>query len=540
MRPGCQLYLGIQSPCDSQRNKLSTFRTMEEFKNFENQAGWRPGAEPGIDPSKPDGGQSTAPSLQAQCHITVVDFSQEDLQAHQLSNHELIDFVKVPQPSWAKCRWINVNGLSWDVIQALGAHKNLDPLNIEDTMTTENLPKVDWHQDQAFITLTCQKLVHQIEDEHDNESNGDKWNSNGLGTVKSMTKKIRKWFVGEEIEQPPTPSSIEKGFNLPTNSSNYSSMSADIDLFNPNRLCTLQGYRASRNVARTEYMEDHSVLAPRGLAVMVEQVSLFMTKDTVISFFEQSADDVEKPILARLSSKSTVIRQSCCASMVVQAILDAIIDMAMPVTSCYADVLGDLELDVLQRPNTADTQKLYVIINDINKIFGLINPIQTLVKTLRDRAKLAQKAATQKSQNFHQGITISSITYPYLGDVYDHCVLVTGDLSSLKQSAENMSQLIFNTVMTKQSSTMTSLSIMSAIILPLMLMTSYFGQNFHDFPAVNDYDVRYFWHIAIPVVIGTILIIKYNTWYEFLGGFFQRGRKRRVRKVRWAKVVRKT
>lgn len=38
---------------------------------------------------------------------------------------------------------------------------------------------------------------------------------------------------------------------------------------------------------------------------------------------------------------------------------------------------------------------------------------------------------------------------------------------------------------------MTSLSIMSAIVLPLMLMTSYFGQNFDDFPAVKDHGVKY-------------------------------------------------
>lgn len=61
----------------------------------------------------------------------------------------------------------------------------------------------------------------------------------------------------------------------------------------------------------------------------------------------------------------------------------------------------------------------------------------------------------------------------------------------MKQSAENMVQLIFNVVLTKQSGTMTSLSIMSAIVLPLMLMTSYFGQNFDDFPAVKDHGVKY-------------------------------------------------
>jgi hypothetical protein len=124
--------------------RANTFRTLEEFEDFERRPGWRPGAEPGVDPKKPDGGQDTVPDLHAQCQITVVDFSQEVLQIHELGNSELIDFVRQPQPSWVKCRWINVNGLSWDVIQALGKYKDLHRLAIEDIMNTRNRTKADW------------------------------------------------------------------------------------------------------------------------------------------------------------------------------------------------------------------------------------------------------------------------------------------------------------------------------------------------------------------------------------------------------------
>ncbi|KAI0887570.1 uncharacterized protein GGS22DRAFT_186404 [Annulohypoxylon maeteangense] len=474
------------------RPRSGTFKTVMDFKDFEGHPVWQPGAEPGIDPSKPDGGQGTVPNLQARCHITIVDFSQEQLQVSRLDNDELVEFIKAPQPSWAQCRWINVNGLSWDVIQVLGSYKGLDPLNIEDTMTTSNLPKVDWRHDQAFITLTCQKLMRRIEDDGSDESDEAR-SMESFNSVKSTVKKVRQWFTSEETEPPVTPSGVENGTSPSTHRHSATHRRRNFqNVSGPNRLHTLQGYRSSRNTIRTEYMEENSALSSRGLAVMVEQVSMFMTTDnTVISFFEQSADDVEKPILARLATPATVIRQSCNASMVIQAILDAIIDMAMPVTSCYADVLGDLELDVLNKPRAKDTQKLYIIVTEINKMFSLLNPIQTLVKALRDRAKLTRKATSNETQTPPNGITIASETYPYLSDVYDHCILVTGDLASLKQSAENMVQLIFNAVLAKQSGIMTSLSIMSAIVLPLMLMTSYFGQNFEDFPSVKEHSVGY-------------------------------------------------
>lgn len=57
-------------------------------------------------------------------------------------------------------------------------------------------------------------------------------------------------------------------------------------------------------------MEKNSALASRNLAVACEQVSLFVTNDnTIISFFEQSAQDVESPIIRRLQTNDTIIRQ---------------------------------------------------------------------------------------------------------------------------------------------------------------------------------------------------------------------------------------
>lgn len=77
-------------------------------------------------------------------------------------------------------------------------------------------------------------------------------------------------------------------------------------------------------------MEKHSALASKKLGVGVEQVSIFLTADnTVIAFFEHSADDIEEPILPRLRTEETILRRSSDASMLTQAILDAIIDMAV-------------------------------------------------------------------------------------------------------------------------------------------------------------------------------------------------------------------
>ncbi len=108
-----------------------------------------PGAEPGVD-TKNDTDTARYHALKAQCQITVVDFSNERVENHELDNDNLEDFLKIPKEDWVACRWINVNGLSWDVVRLLGNYKQLHRLAIEDLLNTKSRTKVDWYADQAF------------------------------------------------------------------------------------------------------------------------------------------------------------------------------------------------------------------------------------------------------------------------------------------------------------------------------------------------------------------------------------------------------
>ena len=53
---------------------------------------------------------------------------------------------------------------------------------------------------------------------------------------------------------------------------------------------------------------------------------VFLTADnTVLSFFESSAEDIETPIISRLSTPETILRRSLDASMIVQVIRRAVV-----------------------------------------------------------------------------------------------------------------------------------------------------------------------------------------------------------------------
>jgi len=107
-----------------------------------------PGAEPGVDTAKE--AEPHFSHLVEQCQITVVDFSDEKMEKWELDNQGLLEFLDRPKPDWLSCRWVNVNGLSWDVIKALGNANNLHRLAVEDLMNTRGRTKADWYTDHAF------------------------------------------------------------------------------------------------------------------------------------------------------------------------------------------------------------------------------------------------------------------------------------------------------------------------------------------------------------------------------------------------------
>lgn len=354
----------------------------------------------------------------------------------------------------------------------------------------------------VFIVLTLQKLVHiQDSDAEDSDSeyvdsdkakgsgrNGE-WGGNGGPNLYS---RLKEYFTRTRHDSPDR--KLERGSpNLPGSLCGQTDSSPS-SFRNPNLrgLRTLQTYHSRLDEPRTHYMKQHSALVSRHLAVACEQVAMFVTQDnTIISFFECSAQDVEAPIIRRLQTKDTIIRQSCDASMVGQAIIDAIIDLAMPVTTCYTEVIGDLELDVLTKPNIKHTKSLYILVTEMNKMLGFINPVITLINALRDhKTNMSQDVATRNLQDPSHGVIITPTTYIYLGDVLDHCLLITESLTQLKGSAEGMIDLLFNTISANQNESMKQLTIVTIIFLPLTFITGYFGQNFEHFPGPN-YSINY-------------------------------------------------
>ena len=161
------------------------------------------------------------------------------------------------------------------------------------------------------------------------------------------------------------------------------------------------------------------------------------------------------------------------------------------------------------------------------------------MNSLRDHK--AKPDGVQMPPTIPSSVTISQLTSIYLGDVLDHCILISERLDQMRHNSENMTDLIFNTIGAYQNENMKQLTLVTILFLPLTFLTGYFGMNFHTFTVLDNSDA-FLWKIGVPVVfvVGCWLLRdKIRRWFTRTNqrrGIRQR-RKARGRsgwKTKWA------
>ncbi|KAG0231660.1 hypothetical protein BGW41_002125 [Actinomortierella wolfii] len=342
-----------------------------------------------------------------------------------------------PLPEWSTVRWINVNGMSWDVIKALALRYDLHRLAVEDMLHVPQRTKVDSYPNQTFVSCTMLSLVEEMED---------------------------------GARRPVTPHEDSDGLNPRM-------------LFQRIPLEHLDRFRASR--ARAKLGD---------LKVLMEQVSMFLLPDGILlTFFQVSGDTMISPLMTRLGDKTSLVRMHSDTSFLLQAVLDGVVDHAIPIITAFRQEINDQEEHVLAMPAMKYTRGLHRLARQLSLLRRTVVPTQSLVATLRKKDERSP---------------LSSLARTYLGDVLDHCNTMVEDIDTMHSTCTSLIDMIFNLIAFETNEYMKRLAIVSIIFLPVTFVAGVYGTNFENFPELKN-GIDYFWKICLAstcIVIGTFTI----------------------------------
>ncbi|MBN1654455.1 MAG: magnesium/cobalt transporter CorA [Deltaproteobacteria bacterium] len=253
---------------------------------------------------------------------------------------------------------------------------------------------------------------------------------------------------------------------------------------------------------RVDAYDDHIFAVARmvsfdGDSLRTEQISLFITPRMLVTF-QQSRDDLWKPILERLSGPNYRIRQRD-VSYLAYTLLDTVVDHAFPVLERYSDVLEELEEDLLSRSSTNALHRIHAIKRELTVLWRIFLPMRELIVQLE-----------KKDQ-----ILVSDLSRTFLRDVHDHCVQIIDIVDTFRDIASNLTDLYISLTSNQTNDVMRILTIIATIFIPITFFAGVYGMNFEHIPELKwRYSYAAFW-IACGAIIGALLFyFRRKGWFK--------------------------
>ncbi|KAF7345241.1 Magnesium-like protein [Mycena sanguinolenta] len=433
------------------------------------------GAEPGVDPRRA-GADAQYGGIKQDCVIELADYSAVRSSFGRMTNNEFVDLLADPAASarepWVKVRWINIGGMSWDVMKALSIKYDIHPLALEDVFHAKPRArsKTDYYAQHLFLRVLC----HELQEDLDQDSVP---------------------IPGLLSSYPPIQFRIEKSYDEKTLASSLGG-----------RIPWLKQLHAAVAADEQRRIQDAALQALKNderVNVNVVPMFIFLFRDgTVITIHSTPNLKITEPITSRVRQFDTVLRTSADASLLVQSIIALVTDKALEVVTAYQAKIKKFERKILVRPTIDTVRNLHILSADLILHRRTMGPIKSVVYGLRrydvDRAAALTETSVKgaKVAGF-----MSHRSLIYLADVHDQMEYVLSQLDVIAGIGENLVDYTFNMTSYQMNEVMRRLMLVTVIFLPLTLLTGYFGMNF-DFMWTtkhNHSDVIY-WVIALPVM----------------------------------------
>ncbi|MGA9768943.1 MAG: magnesium/cobalt transporter CorA [Blastocatellia bacterium] len=182
---------------------------------------------------------------------------------------------------------------------------------------------------------------------------------------------------------------------------------------------------------------------------------------------------------------------------VLHSIIDIVVDRYMPTLESIGDTIDKVQDDLLISPEAHLLQTIFELKR------GMLQ-FRRAVSSQRELLNLLIRDDTQM---------ISKDMRIYFRDVYDHVVRAMDLLETYRDLLTGGLDIYLTQMANRTNDIVKGLTILATIMLPLTLVTGYFGMNFEYMPLLKDSNgIWYTTGAMVTVSVSMLAFFKYKKW----------------------------
>ncbi len=231
-------------------------------------------------------------------------------------------------------------------------------------------------------------------------------------------------------------------------------------------------------------------------SVTAGHISLIYKNNLLLSFQEESEGNVFKPVEDRLKASVGKTRSNG-ADYLLFALLDVVVDNYFIVLGQLEERIERVEDDIINNTRAYKLKELYAIKRDLTLMRRCVWPLRDMVTEI-----------TRDNNN-----QINPHVIPYFRDLYDHIMQVIESIESHRELLANLVDVHLSTMSNRMNEVMKTLTIFSAIFMPLTFIVGVYGMNFENMPELSfPYGYYATWGVMLLTAAGLYGYFKWKKW----------------------------
>ncbi|MBC8155275.1 MAG: magnesium/cobalt transporter CorA, partial [Bacteroidetes bacterium] len=199
------------------------------------------------------------------------------------------------------------------------------------------------------------------------------------------------------------------------------------------------------------------------------------------------------PVLDRIKAAAGKTRKHG-ADYLLYALMDLIVDNYFLVLERIGDSLDTLEDVIIQnKADQATLSSVYALKREVTFMRRMVWPLRDVLSAmLREESHLIAKS-----------------TLPFLRDLADHVNQLIETLDAYRELTTGLVEVYLSSASNRMNSVMKTLTIFSAIFMPLTFIVGIYGMNFDNMPELRTQS-GYFWVLGFMAALTTGMIVYFR------------------------------